>query len=174
MSDMSDADIFLDRVEAGEPPAIVVASIPGEQREEVYYTLCAHYALVSERLEAADALTDVLMATPEVRATLSANRGDRALVAVVSAIAANRRALDPKLYAGLEAALVAEHARHPHVASLTRAVRLEAAHLMGDSYRGMIPGGESEVAYLAAVRAGQEDPEPVWSTGPPFVGADWP
>jgi hypothetical protein len=54
-------------------------------------------------------------------------------------------------------------ARLPEVVELTRANRLRGALAMGDVGRGLIPGGEDEAAYTAAVDAGQADPDPVWA-----------
>lgn len=64
-------------------------------------------------------------------------------------------------------------ARCPAVVELTRATRVLAAKLDGDDYRGMIPGGEDEAAYLAAIARGEADPDPVWSNAPVFVGESW-
>ncbi len=64
-------------------------------------------------------------------------------------------------------------ARLPAVSALTRALRVEAARAMGNPHRGLIPGGEDEAAFDAAVQAGQEDPEPVWTNTPVFIGDDW-
>lgn len=64
-------------------------------------------------------------------------------------------------------------ARYPAVVELTRAARVLAAKLDGDEHRGMIPGGEDEAAYLAAIARGETDPDPVWSDAPVFVGESW-
>lgn len=52
-------------------------------------------------------------------------------------------------------------ARLPQVALLTRYNRVKAAIATGNPHRGMIPGGEDEAAYLAAVQT-EFDPDPVW------------
>lgn len=64
-------------------------------------------------------------------------------------------------------------ARHPQVVKLTRRVRTLGAEIWGLPHRGMIPGGEDEAAYNAALARGELDPDPVWSDTPASVGDDW-
>lgn len=53
-------------------------------------------------------------------------------------------------------------ARLPAVVALTRLMRVLAGAETGESARGLIPGGECEDSYRAAVAAGIDDPDPVW------------
>jgi hypothetical protein len=78
----------------------------------------------------------------------------------------------------MEAAMIPGHdrpeehrrgARLPAVVAFTRRTRRGE----DGEPRGMIPGGEDEGAYLAAIDRGETDPDPVWSTDPPFIGGSW-